>query len=125
MTNEKEPDNADYYESIIRARILKNPDIRRGRSTYTLEFRAARGLADKGDAFAQQQDYDSAIEAYTEAINLDDETPVWYAKRGNAYFKKEAWAEAFADYSKVLRYYPQNKDYQEKAAICEAQYAKR
>jgi tetratricopeptide (TPR) repeat protein len=51
------------------------------------EQKAARVHSEKGDVFSTQNDYDNAITEYTVAIKLDHNA-VYYAKRGNCYFKE-------------------------------------
>jgi tetratricopeptide (TPR) repeat protein len=77
--------------------------------------REARSHSGTGDTFFRQNDYGNAIMEYTRAIKLDG-AAVYYANRGNCYFKKKSWTKALADYCEALYREPQNKTYQDYVA---------
>lgn len=49
-----------------------------------------------------EQDYNKAIELYTEAINLNPTVAVYYSNRSFAYLKTECFGYALADASKAI-----------------------
>jgi tetratricopeptide (TPR) repeat protein len=82
------------------------------------EEKEARAHSDTGDTFTQQNDYKSAIKEYTKAIKLKG-AAVYYANRGNCYFKKKSWAKALAYHCEALHRDSQNKTYQDLVAVCQ------
>ncbi len=66
-------------------------------------------LAD-GDDFYQQQNYDRAIENYTQALKLDPNNVGAYVKRGETYEIKKDYDHAIADYNQILKLDPKNID---------------
>ncbi|GHV79418.1 hypothetical protein AGMMS49944_12090 [Spirochaetia bacterium] len=81
------------------------------------DAKEAAAHCDAGDAFTQQQDYDNAIREYTAAIMLSSNA-VYYANRGNAYFKTESWGDALVDYCEALNTEPLNKAYRDGVSAC-------
>jgi len=59
-------------------------------------------LKQKGNAALKQGDVDSAIEFYSEAIDLDSSNHVLYSNRSAAYCKKEDYSSALADAQKCV-----------------------
>ena len=59
---------------------------------------AASGI---GDLFADHQDWEMAIAAYSQAITPDAEDADLFAKRAEAYEKVERWEQAIADWGKA------------------------
>ena len=59
-----------------------------------------------GRLYLDSQEYDAAIEAYTEAIRLDAKFTTAYNDRGLAYFKKADFDKAIEDYSEAIRLDP-------------------
>ena len=49
---------------------------------------------DEGNQHFKCQEYEKAIELYTEAIDLDPDEPPFYTNRSIAYFKQEAYGYA-------------------------------
>eukprot|EP01126_Amoeba_proteus_P053998 TRINITY_DN6610_c0_g1_i1.p1 TRINITY_DN6610_c0_g1~~TRINITY_DN6610_c0_g1_i1.p1 ORF type:complete len:697 (+),score=206.58 TRINITY_DN6610_c0_g1_i1:219-2309(+) len=72
---------------------------------------------DKGNKLLQDGDYDGAIEAYSEGINIDEQNHVLYSNRASAYAKKEMWSESLADATKTVFLAPNwPRGYQRKGA---------
>jgi tetratricopeptide (TPR) repeat protein len=76
----------------------------------------ADALVEKGIAYAGSNDFDAAIAAYTEAIELDPNNANAYYRRGNAYKGKGENDLAVADYTEALRLDPNNTYAQERLA---------
>ena len=66
----------------------------------------ARKFFDKGNAFKTEQNFNAAIDCYTQAINLFPNYSAAYTNRGEAYFKLGNFDAAIADYQKALSFYP-------------------
>ena len=62
--------------------------------------RVSRNL-DLGNKFLLAEDYDSAISAFSKAIEIDSMNADAYIGRGDAYKAKEDYANAWADYEKA------------------------
>ncbi|MBI5970454.1 MAG: tetratricopeptide repeat protein [Deltaproteobacteria bacterium] len=62
----------------------------------------------KGWAFGNSGDWDNAIEAYSEAIELDPYYARAYSRRGFAYGMKHQYDRAIEDYNKVISLEPGN-----------------
>lgn len=70
--------------------------------------RSARDYAKEGDRLFTQEDYQGAIQAYTQSIQLFPANAYAYYNRGNAYRKLEKYKEAVFDYNRSLQINPQN-----------------
>lgn len=56
----------------------------------------------------QEEKWDEALEAYSNALQLDDALPAAYAGRGHVQLKREKFDEAFQDFSKAEELDPYN-----------------
>lgn len=61
---------------------------------------------DKGNEHFKNQEYEKAIELYTEAINLNPLEPTFYTNRSIAYFRTEAYGYALEDANKSIKLNP-------------------
>ncbi len=64
-------------------------------------------LAD-GDSSYEQQDYDNALNSYSQALKLDTNNVAAYVKRGDTYESKKDYDHAIVDYSHALNLDPNN-----------------
>ena len=71
---------------------------------------SARDMLTKGQQASQQEDFDSAIESFTEVINQQPDDPELYYLRGVAYLKKGVLTKARADFSHSIRLKPDGAD---------------
>ena len=71
----------------------------------------AREHFERGKAFYKAEDYDQAIEAYTQAIQLDPEQAEYYYERGESYFGKRDYDRCIADDTKAIELDPDNGFY--------------
>ena len=71
----------------------------------------ARTANERGVAFFNQRNWDSAIAQFTEAIRLTPNDAVFYGNRGNAYFNKADFDRAITDYTEAIRLASNNADY--------------
>jgi len=62
----------------------------------------------QGFTYLGNEEYDKAIDAYTQAIGRDPKYPFAYLARGNAYRAKGDLERALADYDKARRLDPHN-----------------
>jgi YidC/Oxa1 family membrane protein insertase len=62
----------------------------------------------RGTAYSDQNDYDSAIADYIEALRLDPKYANAYNNRGNAYRSKNDYDRAIADYNETIRLDPKH-----------------
>ena len=60
----------------------------------------------KGISLFQKQDYDAAIDAFTEAIRVNPKNASAYNNRGVAYHKKGEYDKAIADCGEAIRLNP-------------------
>ena len=69
------------------------------------QFSAAYAHALKGDAHLAIGNYDRAIAAYGEAINLgaEEDLPDYYIRRGDAHAIGDDWVRATEDYDMAVR----------------------
>jgi tetratricopeptide (TPR) repeat protein len=58
---------------------------------------------DSGMAFLERQEYDKAIDDFTEAIRLDPNVAIIYFNRGNAYYDHGNLDKASSDYNEAVR----------------------
>lgn len=63
-------------------------------------------LKAKGNAFFSAGDYDSAIQAFTDAIAIDPDNAVLYSNRSAAYASARRWAEATNDARRTTQLRP-------------------
>jgi putative serine protease PepD len=61
---------------------------------------------DSGMAFLERQEYDKAINDFTEAIRLDPNVAIIYFNRGNAYYDRGNLDKASNDYNEAIRLNP-------------------
>merc|ERR1712224_98130 len=66
------------------------------------------GWQDRGQRAFQLDDWDSAIDAYTNAVRLDESLAGAYAGRGGAYLRKGDASGALADLDQALKLEPDN-----------------
>lgn len=81
-------------------------------------------LKEKGNKALNDNKYDEAIAAYTEAINLEDKNHVLYSNRSAAYSKAGRYREALIDAEKTIELNPKwAKGYSRKGvAYCGLKY---
>lgn len=53
------------------------------------QHKKANDIKDRGNTYVKQTDYDKAIEAYTEAIGVYPNDPVYFINRALCYLKLE------------------------------------
>jgi|WetSurMetagenome_2_1015567.scaffolds.fasta_scaffold75102_2 tetratricopeptide (TPR) repeat protein len=70
--------------------------------------RETEGQFQHGNALRRQGDWEGAIHAYDQALQLDPKYAEAYLSRGVAYGKRRDWDGAIADFSSFLEFYPQN-----------------
>ena len=63
---------------------------------------SAASFKDKGNTFLQAKQYDEAIQAYTEAINLDPTDHVFFSNRSAAYLSKGDASSALSDSQRCI-----------------------
>lgn len=68
----------------------------------------ATALKNKGNDAFKAQDWATAVEFYTKAIDLYDEEPSFYTNRAQAHIKMEMYGLAVADASKAIELNPSN-----------------
>lgn len=73
-------------------------------------FKGVDDYLANGDSFYQEQNYDSAINSYSEALKLDSNNAVAYVKRGDTYESKKDYDHAIADFNQALKLDPKNVD---------------
>ena len=62
---------------------------------------------DKGVDYAEQGDYEKAIEQFDEAVRLDPQDAKAYGNRGSAYSALGKYQQAIQDYDEAIRLRPQ------------------
>jgi tetratricopeptide (TPR) repeat protein len=71
---------------------------------------------DRGNSYFNNEEYDNAIKAYSQAISIYAEFFDAYHNRGLAYYKKGKYEEAISDFSRVIGKNPQSvQDYNSRA----------
>ena len=71
------------------------------------EFTAAQWI-EKGDEYQTSKNFENAILAYNQAINLDPQMEQAYVQRGKAYIFTKQYDLAVADFTKSIEMEPQN-----------------
>lgn len=66
----------------------------------------AEAAYQKGLTLAAKRDHEKAVEAFTEAIKADPDTPTLYDRRGDSYLKFGKFKEAIADFDVFLKANP-------------------
>ncbi|KAB5563395.1 serine/threonine-protein phosphatase 5 [Coniochaeta sp. 2T2.1] len=66
----------------------------------------AVALKNEGNKAFAAHDWPKAIDFYTQAIELDDKQPTFYANRAQAYLKTEAYGYAISDATKAIELNP-------------------
>lgn len=69
----------------------------------------SEALKTKGNEAFASKDYESAIQLYSEAIQLDSRNPVLFSNRSLCYIKLEEWHKALEDCDYGLKYNPDTK----------------
>eukprot|EP01137_Pigoraptor_chileana_P035821 Opistho-2@30450 len=75
-------------------------------ATQSIDERSAQWLKDKGDAFYRNGNFQSAVEAYTEAIKLDDGLPAIHSNRAACYLRLGSYALCVEDCTSALSLLP-------------------
>lgn len=70
--------------------------------TIRADEKAAEAAFKKAVAHAEKREHDKAVEAFTESIKADPNTPLVYDRRGDSYLKLGKFTEAIADFDKFL-----------------------
>ncbi len=74
-------------------------------------------LADKASMLLNEDQYDDAIQLYTEALRISEKSK-YYARRGDCYYEKSEYEKAMEDYDHALALDPMNPDFlREKSAV--------
>ena len=93
----KEGSNADlslqYCSNAIQSGDLQGPAL-------------ARAFNNRGNAYADKEEYDRAIEDYNQAIHLNRSYAIAFDNRGTAYTAKEQYARAIQDHDQAIRLSP-------------------
>ena len=95
------PDLFDIYNAAA-GEIAAEPEASAEDKKKAEEFKT------KGNTFVKEQKYAEAIEAYTKAIELDKNSPVYYCNRAAAYTNSEKFHEALDDCKRAIAI---NEDY--------------
>lgn len=61
------------------------------------QHKKANDIKDRGNSYVKQADYDRAIEAYSEAINVYPHDPIYYINRALCYIKQEKFDDCVED----------------------------
>ena len=80
---------------------------------YPVVAVSARGAAEayqKGLSYLDRKDYNAAIAAFTEAIQLAPESANTYFNRGSAYVERGEYDRAIVDYTEVIRLRPKDAE---------------
>ena len=64
----------------------------------------------KGDSLQNDEDFEAAVAAYSEAIQLNPNIAATYLGRGAAHKGRQQWDEAMADYKKAARLVHENRE---------------
>jgi uncharacterized protein (DUF1697 family)/tetratricopeptide (TPR) repeat protein len=89
-----------------------NPDISIAGCTAIIESRRekgpalARAFAARGAAYMALQDFDRAIQDFTQAVTIDSADAGVFANRGAAYGARQEWDSAIRDFSRVVALRP-------------------
>ncbi|XP_037794139.1 serine/threonine-protein phosphatase 5-like [Penaeus monodon] len=76
--------------------------LRKCRKYQKKTLRKQREIKSEANEYFKKQQYDKAIELYTEAIELNNTVAVYYGNRSFAYLRTECFGYALQDASKAL-----------------------
>lgn len=76
------------------------------KSDADAQMKLAVEKKDTGNQHFKNQDYEKAIELYSEAIELNPSEPTFYTNRSIAYFRTEAYGYALEDANKSIKLNP-------------------
>ena len=94
-------DDAERFASV-------NPDLKKLKAVI---------LADKASMMMYQDQYDEAIQLYTEALRISEKAK-YYARRGDCYYNQTQYKKALDDYDHAISLDPMNPDYlRKKSAV--------
>jgi len=79
--------------------LVLAPDVARAQNDYDDAIK-------RGDEHRDNREYDEAILAYSEAIELIPDSPRAYASRGDIYVHKREYKKAIADFDKAVALKP-------------------
>jgi len=77
--------------------------------TKKLLNRARRNILRQARRYWFENEYDEAINSYTEAIKISPDDALAYCGRGDAYYQKGEYDKAIIDYTEMIRVYPDFK----------------
>lgn len=93
---------ARQYESVIK---LYSQAIRSGKLSGDNLLTAYRN---RGKAYFRQREYDTAIDDYDRAIELNPKDAALFDARGSAYYHKADYERAISDYTEAIRLQPED-----------------
>lgn len=98
-----EPDDPGHLVTLGEQYWQKNDKVRAIATWKKLANTGkASGLAKLGEVMAEHNMPTDALQSYAKAIKLDDKNPDFYKGRAHVYETQKMWAEAIADWDKVL-----------------------
>lgn len=76
--------------------------------TPTVDAAQVSALIQQGDDASDAENYEAALAAYSQAIELDSEADLAYMGRGYVHLQLEQYEEALADFDRVIALDPEN-----------------
>jgi tetratricopeptide (TPR) repeat protein len=91
----------------------------KGQTTKTLpsSLRDSKSFFRRGTDYIDKQQYDQAIDAFTQAIRLDPKYADAYKDRGGTYYRKGEHDRAIQDYSQALKLSPNDAEVYNKRGL--------
>ncbi len=75
-----------------------------------LNAQGAAAYLNRGNAWSEKGEYDKAIDAYTDALEMNPRLTAAYNNRGRAWQEKGEYDKAIADYNQTLAIKPKDAD---------------
>jgi tetratricopeptide (TPR) repeat protein len=108
---------SEQYESFISRgnEYYKQKDYKNAVVMYNNAIQLNPGINDnlyynRGCVFFNVNNYNSAVQDFTEAINLNRDKAKYYHRRGKAYFYNKQYDCAIEDLERALKLHPDNHD---------------
>lgn len=113
-------DPQSLYQQAICYSHLNQPKLAKAaaESATNLSAPTAKAFLYQGQIEALLGDTTSAIDHYSQALNLDPSNTRALTERGNLYLKREQWASASKDFKKTIELGESNKIANSGLAIC-------
>jgi tetratricopeptide (TPR) repeat protein len=98
------PENTDLLSVLTERNVNISSAVSNTQSSISVQlFNAAQSYFDRGVEFSNRNDWDTAIQEFTDSIRMYPKFVEAYKNRGLAYFNKKDYDRAIADYTEAIK----------------------